>query len=211
VSATDPALDRLTDEQVIAAGTPLPLVYIEAHPGSGKTTVAAQRYGALRYARGVQTPGRGVTAVSFTRAATAELRDRVVSSWGPTAIRGAHRIVTLDTLVADLFLDLLRGGLITWPNGHTDLEVLDTWAMRLDHQSMPFRSQLILSGSAVMPIRIPDIRRQNPVQAEFVAEVSKGVCTHGRLTPAVHTRRIHARRDRPSRSTAHADGQRACR
>lgn len=178
MSATDPALDRLTDEQVLAAGTPLPLVYIEAHPGSGKTTVAAQRYGALRYARRPPTPGRGVTAVSFTRSATAELRDRVVAAWGPTAIRGAHRIVTLDTLISDLFLDLLRAGLLAWPNGHTDLEVLDTWAMRLEHRSMPFRSQLVLSGNVVTPVRIVAERRQNPIQADFVAEVAKGVCTH---------------------------------
>lgn len=181
MSATDPSLDRLTAEQVIAAGTPLPRVYIEAHPGSGKTTVAAQRYGALRYARRVQAPGCGVTAVSFTRAATAELRDRVSTSWGPTAIRGPHRIVTLDTLVADLFLDLLRAQLLTWPNGHTELEVLDTWAMRLDHQSMPFQSRLILVGSVITPTRTPAKRRQNPVQAEFVAEVAKGVCTHDDL------------------------------
>ena len=181
MSAMDPALDRLTEEQVLAAGTPEPMVYIEAYPGSGKTTVASQRYGALRYSRHPHAPGQGVIALSFTRAATAELRGRVESSWGPTAILGAHRIVTLDSLIADLFLDLLRAGLIAWPNGHTELEILDTWTMRLAHRSMLFQSELVLIDAVVTPIRTFASRRLNPMQADYVAEVGKGVCTHDDL------------------------------
>lgn len=42
--AVDPALARLTDEQLVAAAARLPSAFLEAAPGSGKTTVAAQRF-----------------------------------------------------------------------------------------------------------------------------------------------------------------------
>ena len=37
-AAVDPALASLTSEQLVASGTPLRRTYIEASPGSGKTT-----------------------------------------------------------------------------------------------------------------------------------------------------------------------------
>ena len=60
-AAVDPALAVLTDEQLVAAGTPLRRAYIEASPGSGKTTVAAQRFGYQRYIRS-QTDDRAPMA-----------------------------------------------------------------------------------------------------------------------------------------------------
>lgn len=178
MAATDPALDRLTEEQVLAAGTTHPRVYIEAHPGSGKTTVAAQRFGALRYARGRQQPGRGVIAVSFTRAATKELRERVLSSWGPTAVRGAHHIVTLDALVYDLFHDLLAAELLHWPSGHTQLEVLDTWALKLEFFATTLGSALELDDDRVVVKKIRTTRTMYPRREEYAELVGAGVCTH---------------------------------
>ena len=40
---------QLTDAQVLAAAAPDRLVNIISAPGSGKTTIAAERYGYLRY------------------------------------------------------------------------------------------------------------------------------------------------------------------
>lgn len=60
--AIDPALERLTDEQLVAAATVDPAVFLEAAPGSGKTTVAAQRFGALRYRRRKHDDGISTSA-----------------------------------------------------------------------------------------------------------------------------------------------------
>ncbi|MFD6177561.1 MULTISPECIES: UvrD-helicase domain-containing protein [unclassified Isoptericola] len=178
MAATDPVLSRLTDQQTVAAATPLPRVYIEAHPGSGKTTVAAQRFGALRYARTPPPHDRGVVAVSFTRAATAELRHRVEVSWGPTALSGPHQIVTLDTLVYDLFRDLLIGGIVHWPEGHTDLEIIDTWTMRLERFWTVLEVRVVLDGSRVSTHRQRTARGAHLRLEEVAAQLQAGVCTH---------------------------------
>jgi len=129
--AIDPALDILTDEQIVAAACDQPRVFLQAEPGSGKTTVAAQRFGKLRFRPrrrlDRRRDDRAVVAVSFTRSATWELRQRVRRSWGPTALAWPHRICTLDTLVCDLLQDLLLAKLVRWPGGHTALDVHDSW------------------------------------------------------------------------------------
>lgn len=51
-------------------------------PGSGKTTIAAERYGYLRYQRG---DTRGVLGLTFNRAAAAQLRRRIHARWAKTA------------------------------------------------------------------------------------------------------------------------------
>jgi DNA helicase-2/ATP-dependent DNA helicase PcrA len=129
-AAVDPALAILTDEQLVAAGTSLRRAYIEASPGSGKTTVAAQRFGFQRYAArrtDVGADDRAVVAVSFTRSATWELRQRVRQSWGPSALCWPHRVVTLDTLIYSLLEYLLETRQIRWPGGHCHLDVHDSW------------------------------------------------------------------------------------
>jgi hypothetical protein len=56
---------QLTDEQKRAAATPAQRAYIEAGPGCGKTTVAAERYGVLRFDGCGHAPG--LVALSFAR------------------------------------------------------------------------------------------------------------------------------------------------
>src|SRR2546425_9081985 len=97
MSTYEPGTRILTDEQVLAAASPDRLLYVEAFPGSGKTTVSDQRFGLHRYAR--TTDHRAVVAVSFTRSATEEIRSRVSRQWGPSALTWPHRIVTLDTIL----------------------------------------------------------------------------------------------------------------
>ncbi|MCU1355901.1 MAG: hypothetical protein JWM89_1319 [Acidimicrobiales bacterium] len=116
----------LTDPQRAAAASPEPRLLIEASPGSGKTTVVAERYGLLRFgpSRATVSP---VVAMSFTRSATSELRTRVSRRWGAAAISWPHRVETIDTLLRRLLQFLLRRSLLAWPGGHLELEVIDDW------------------------------------------------------------------------------------
>lgn len=115
----------LVDAQRLAAGSTARNIFIEAAPGTGKTTVSAERFGVQRFAPGADS--RGVVAVCFTRSATRNLRSRVPRRWGTTALGGQHRVVTLDSLIRELVNDLLVSGMVRWPGGTTELTVHDSW------------------------------------------------------------------------------------
>jgi DNA helicase-2/ATP-dependent DNA helicase PcrA len=116
----------LTDEQKAAASASYQRLFIEAAPGAGKTTAAAERYGILRYTRPMRSRG-SITAVSFTRSATSELFRRIRGRWGSTAVIWPHGVMTIDMLICNVVEHLLRRGVIRWPGGHTALDVLDDW------------------------------------------------------------------------------------
>ncbi|MFE0808822.1 UvrD-helicase domain-containing protein [Streptomyces sp. NPDC058848] len=166
----------LTGEQLVAAGTPHSRVYIEAAPGSGKTAVAAQRFGIQRFHGGDQ---RAVLAVSFTRSATAELRDRVLRQWGPDVLAWPHRIVTLDTVVCDLLGYLLDTGHICWPSGHRSLTVIDTWPVQLPTKWSRIEPVAALHGNQVV---VQTLRRSTqanrPSRQDVAAALAEGFCTH---------------------------------
>ncbi|MBB1514321.1 UvrD-helicase domain-containing protein [Tessaracoccus sp. MC1627] len=115
---------KLTNAQVLAAAAPDRLVNVISAPGSGKTTIAAERYGYQRYQGGDL---RGVLGLTFNRAAAAELRRRIDVRWGANCIRPAHRVVTFDHLHVDLLTHLLSEGKVMWPNGATTLDVRDDY------------------------------------------------------------------------------------
>lgn len=170
-------MDRLTPEQVIAAGTPLPRLYIEAAPGSGKTTVSAYRFGLQRFA--LASDPRAVVAVSFTRSATAELRARVRAAWGRSAINPPHRIVTLDTVVYDLLAHLLRTNTLQWPGGHTELEVLDTWKAHYPTRYTAREPVVELEGRQIVTAHAYRHAKSNYLaQPDFDTAVYEGRCTH---------------------------------
>jgi DNA helicase-2/ATP-dependent DNA helicase PcrA len=181
-AAVDPALAVLTDEQLVAAGTPLWRAYIEASPGSGKTTVAAQRFGFQRYAArqtDVGADDRAVVAVSFTRSATWELGQRVRQSWGPSALCWPHRVVTLDTLVYSLLEYLLETGQIRWPGGHCHLDVHDSWKAVAEFFWIRGIAGLNLDGQQVTVwsgYARNSAMRVNPQQ--YQAAIEAGTCTH---------------------------------
>src|SRR5688572_9598792 len=104
----------LTDEQKAALGASLERLFIEAAPGAGKTTVAAERYGVLRCERSALSRSP-TTAVSLTRSATGELLRRVRGRWGSTALTWPHAVMTIDTLICNVVQHLLRGEVIRWP------------------------------------------------------------------------------------------------
>ncbi|MFJ1711860.1 UvrD-helicase domain-containing protein [Streptomyces sp. NPDC088260] len=171
------ALDRLSREQLIAAGTALPRLYIEAAPGSGKTTVSAYRFGAQRFA--LEGDPRAVVAVSFTRSATAELRTRVRAIWGQGAINSPHRIVTLDTVVYDLLAHLLHTSKLQWPGGHTNLEVLDTWKAHYPTRYTAREPVVVLQGRQIVTTSTyRQAKDYHLAQPDFDAAVNNGQCTH---------------------------------
>jgi DNA helicase-2/ATP-dependent DNA helicase PcrA len=166
----------LTLEQLTAAGTPRRRLYIEAAPGSGKTTVAAQRFGIQRFHGNDQ---RAVIAVSFTRSATAELRDRVLSQWGPDALAWPHRIVTLDTIVCDLLTHLLHTGHVRWPAGHRDLTVIDHWRVLLSTQWTDREPTVALeTGQVVTQVVRRAGKANRPSTVDVGEALAEGYCTH---------------------------------
>lgn len=107
-----------------------------------------RRFGLHRYAR--TTDHRAVVAVSFTRSATEEIRSRVSRQWGLSALTWPHRIVTLDTILNDLLAHLLRSGILQWPGGHQELEVLDTWRSHLPAIYTLDKPVLALNGTSIV-------------------------------------------------------------
>ncbi|MBT1098083.1 UvrD-helicase domain-containing protein [Streptomyces sp. Tu102] len=167
----------LTSEQLIAAGTPRQRLYIEAAPGSGKTTVAAQRFGIQRFHR--NNDPRAVIAVSFTRSATAELRDRVLSQWGTAALAWPHRIVTLDTIVCDLLVHLLDTEHVRWPAGHRQLTVVDHWRVCLNTSWTRHEPLVVLDGQHVVTRTATRARNESrPTTAAVDQALAQGLCTH---------------------------------
>lgn len=115
---------KLTDAQVLAAAATDRLVNVISSPGSGKTTIATERYGYLRYQAGDL---RGVAGLTFNRAAADELRHRVKLKWGDTCIKPPHCVITFDHLHVDLLSHLIREGKITWPDSIDTLDVRDNY------------------------------------------------------------------------------------
>ena len=165
----------LTSEQSTAAGTPVHRLYIEAVPGAGKTTVAAQRFGIQRF-HGIDQ--RAVIAVSFTRSATAELHDRVLSQWGTSALTWPHRIVTLDTIVYDLLTHLLHTGHVLWPTGRHDLTVIDQWRVLLPTRWTDRAPTVGLEASRVSVRAVPGVRKARPSTEDVSKALAEGYCTH---------------------------------
>lgn len=180
------AIDTLTAEQRHAAATALRHVFIEAGPGTGKTTVSAHRFGVHRFAVDQRHDPRAVVAVSFTRAATYNLRRRVQRLWGLGALAWPHRIVTLDTIMSDLLHDLLRHGLVEWPNaeslwpdGDIRLEVRDSWAACGGTTSTRSIYTLELHGRQLQLRQGFAPTWANRVPAvEIVPLMRQGICTH---------------------------------
>ena len=114
-----PTRSPLTSEQRAAATTTANRAFIVAAPGSGKTTVAAERFGVIRY--DTPTDLRRILALSFTRSARGELAARIRRRWGSGALSWPHQALTLDTLHCEILAFLLRRQVISWMGDHTEL------------------------------------------------------------------------------------------
>ncbi len=176
-------LPQLTDEQLAAVCAGNSRIFIEAAPGAGKTTVAAERYGVLRFNRG-GVPRRAIEAVSFTRSATVELRRRVVYRWGSTALNWPNDVQTIDGLVSEILHYLLRQGILHWPADHTELEVLDDWRGHRGYRWLnagSFRRRAIVTESGHVDsrgVRMTDAGFGIGSRLDFHAHLELGRCTH---------------------------------
>lgn len=125
----------LTDRQVVAAAAECRFSNIISAPGSGKTTVSAERFGYLHH-RG-HPVRRGVLGLSFNRAAVSELRTRISARWGQATTRPPNLVTTFDDLHVRVLEHLLRSDLVAWPAGHRSLEVLDDYQGKKGFRFLP--------------------------------------------------------------------------
>jgi DNA helicase-2/ATP-dependent DNA helicase PcrA len=179
--AREPGVAGLTTEQVKAAASGEQALFLVSSPGSGKTTVASHRYAALRFGADARKDPRAVLAVSFTHAATRELRQRVRRTWGAAAVSWPHRISTLDTVMFELITDLLTAGLIRWPGGHTRLQVRNTWKGEIPHRWGHRRWGAVLDaggGVVVAPVERVTDGASLPDWDALERRLAEGVCTH---------------------------------
>lgn len=179
-------MTALTHDQLRSAATHAPALFLEAAPGSGKTTVAAHRFALQRFTRTARPDPRGVIAVSFTRAATQELLARVERQWGRNAVRLPHRIITLDTLICDLVHVLLANELLAWPGGHKVLDVRDTWSALVSTSYTTRDTTVYVADGTVIVGSVRTAERvTSPSAAGVRAMMQQGVCTHAEVRVAL--------------------------
>jgi DNA helicase II / ATP-dependent DNA helicase PcrA len=176
-------LPKLTNDQRIAVSSTHRRVFIEAPPGAGKTTVAAARFGVLRFNRSTGSGRRAVGALSFTRSATRELYGRIRERWGSTAVAWPNGVTTIDGLICSIVEYLLRAGVITWPGGHTALTVLDTWRGHRGYRWLEGgyrRVAAIANDRSVTSVasRIATPQFAIGGREPFHAHLARGLCTH---------------------------------
>jgi DNA helicase-2/ATP-dependent DNA helicase PcrA len=124
--------------------------------------------------------------VSFTRAATYNLRRRMQRLWGLDALAWPHRIITLDTIMCDLLHDLLRAGLLVWPNqaalwpdGQFHLDVHDSWASFAGSVWNRTTYEVTVVDREVQVYQRFLPRQTSSVPAtETVPRLRQGICTH---------------------------------
>jgi DNA helicase-2/ATP-dependent DNA helicase PcrA len=176
VTIVDPVAGSLTAEQKCAAASRFPNLFIEAEPGSGKTSVAAQRFGVLRYLAGLDE--RAVLAISFTRSATAELRSRVQRIWGPSANQWPHEIGTIDSLMRRLVRALLIGRHVEWIGGHVDIDVIDDWRTVAPVSWSKTEARVGFHEGRLSVTPVPAQNKRRAAISTIREHVGSGICTH---------------------------------
>jgi DNA helicase II / ATP-dependent DNA helicase PcrA len=173
----------LNPEQAVAARHPSRLLQVIAAPGTGKTRVAAHRFGLHRFGA---RDARAVIAVSFTRAAAAELRARVASRWGSGALSWPHQVTTVDDFYQSLTTDLLLRGLVQWDRPLGPLTVLDSWTGKPGWGKQPASRQawvpaLVNGRITAVASTSSDGKSHEGFDspAAVMEQLDAGICTHG--------------------------------
>jgi DNA helicase-2/ATP-dependent DNA helicase PcrA len=188
------ARHRLTDEQKVVAASSAPLVFVESVPGSGKTTVAAERFGVLRHYVH-RDDQRGIVAVSFARSAVAELRGRIEHRWGTRTVAVPNWVTTMDGLHRAIVEFLLHTGRVRWPGGIMRPRLIDSWARQRGASRITVGSErnqrweLALSGDTLaVAFRVVETTCWGMAYAkrsDYVDALSDGVCTHDEIRQIV--------------------------
>ncbi|MCE7009898.1 UvrD-helicase domain-containing protein [Kibdelosporangium philippinense] len=184
-----PIRSPLTAEQRTAAETMATRTFIVAAPGSGKTTVAAERFGVIRYDSTLDA--RRILALSFTRSARGELAARIRRRWGSRALSWPQQALTIDTLHCEILMFLLRRRVISWMGGHTELTVLDTWrgqqGARLMSQGMGYRRIAVLCETSVYSGSLKVTRADYHIgtKGDFEKHLAAGRCTHAEVRQVI--------------------------
>lgn len=182
----------LTREQLTAITSDAGGAFIEAHPGSGKTVVAAERFGVLRFGQAAASDARAVVAMSFTRAATRELRRRVIQRWGTSTLQWPHRVVTVDTVLRELLDWLLSEGHLRWPGERTELTVYDSWRAAGDTTNGLFQPAVRWRDGEMHLVRQRlDKHRAVPTLGVFRAALERGECTHDEVRASMQHSLTH--------------------
>ncbi|HEX2040884.1 MAG TPA: UvrD-helicase domain-containing protein [Acidimicrobiales bacterium] len=176
---------ELTPEQLLPATARGARTYVEAAPGSGKTFLAVERYGYLRFGLHARDH-RGIGAVSFARSASAELLGRIVRRWGASAARWPNFVGTIDELHRRLLKHLIETGQVLWPGAPPDISVKDTW-----RQSPGARNRLgkapgwwsvdLDPNGEVAPVLVSEGPRPPAFftdRGAYLAVLETGRCTH---------------------------------
>ena len=184
----------LTDDQKRVVASQAPLIFVESVPGSGKTTVAAERFGVLRHARQGVDP-RGVIAVSFARSAVAELRGQIHAKWGSRTAARPNMVSTMDGLHRSVVEFLLRTERIHWPGGIVRPRLIDSWARQRGASRISVtgprnqRWELALNGITLAvdyrPVDAPCWGMSYANRSHYTDSLREGVCTHDEIRQIV--------------------------
>ncbi|WP_419932608.1 ATP-dependent helicase [Candidatus Poriferisodalis sp.] len=175
----------MTSEQLRAATSNSRLCYVKAGPGSGKTLLASEAYGRLRY-RHHQLSRRGVLGITFARSARRELEHRIRLRWGDRAIESPNAICTFDQFHRRIVQSLITKGLVKWPGPSPPMHFLDAWPSEYGATPRPGRKSrcmLTLDDDGIVAISRTTDKTLAPSPAfvdatAFREALAKGVCTH---------------------------------
>ena len=178
----------MTPEQLRAATSREPLLYIRAGPGSGKTFMATEALGFVRHVRYANDP-RGVLGVTFARSARRELESRVIRRWGNRAARTPNGIHTFDDLHRRIVRYLITVGLIEWPGGVSPTRIDDSWSQH-EHSTNRLKDKdrcslsLDDEGQVTVTATRSNIVAPSPCftdPAKYLDALSAGACTHAEI------------------------------
>lgn len=178
----------MSPEQLRAATSRHPLLYVRAGPGSGKTFMVAEAFGFLRHVRYTHDP-RGVVGVTFARSARRELESRVATRWGTRAVRIPNGVHTFDDIHRRLVRYLVTEGLIDWPGGQPPQRIDDSWAQHDDATNRlkdKDRCRLALdrNGRVTVATTRSNIMAPSPCfvdATKYLDALEKGACTHAEI------------------------------
>ncbi|MBN9109940.1 MAG: ATP-dependent helicase [Pseudonocardia sp.] len=178
-----------TTEQKLAAAHLGRNLLISASPGSGKTHVASERFGVLRFSK---EDGRRVLGLSFTRSATAELRKRISKRWGSHALAWPHTVQTIDAAYCEVVEFLINSQSIHWLNLVEKLTVLDTWrgqrGCRYLAPGNQYRRIVRIRNAKVITAgrRVTHAGYGIGTKAAHDQLLKAGICTHDEIRDIVH-------------------------